>query len=110
VQRKLADYQYLTVNVEYGFIHNAILVVKNTQVDNLFTQPVDVFLAVRLLYAYQYHKSFADGGLTGSVDCDRRMPGTLYNYSHVLVLKNNFAGCKVTNKFVIAAVWGKNLY
>ena len=85
VQGELADDQNVASRVEDGAVHYAVFIVKDAEVHDFLAEPVDVFLSVCFLDAYQYQQTPSDGRLAMSVDGHRCVCGALYHYSHVLV-------------------------
>lgn len=86
VEGELADNQYLAVCFKNGFVHYAVFVIENAQVDYLLAKPVDIFFSIGFFDAYEYHEALSNGGFAGSVDGDGSVSGTLYHYSHVVLV------------------------
>ena len=46
----------------------------------------DIFFSIGFFDAYEYHEALSNGGFAGSVDGDGSVSGTLYHYSHVVLV------------------------
>ncbi len=53
VEGELRDDQHFAANIEQGAVHLALIVAKDTQVDNFISQGLDLNLAITLSYSQQ---------------------------------------------------------
>jgi hypothetical protein len=59
VEGELRDDQHFAANIEKGTVHLALIVTKDTQIDNFISQGLDLNLAIVLPYSKQYQESLA---------------------------------------------------
>ena len=82
VERELADDQRLALDVEYGAVHHALVVVENAEVADLLYQPCQVVVGIKVFYAQKDEQTLADGRLFAAADGDTGAANALYDCSH----------------------------
>ena len=68
-QRELRDYDDVTPSLKDTDVHHAVIIVKDTQTDNLLHQPVYVFLGVGFFYTQQDEITLTDLRLYHAANC-----------------------------------------
>src|SRR6266481_9848668 len=56
IQRELRDDQHFSTNIEKGTVHLALIVTKDTQIDNFISQGLYLNLAIVLSYSQQHQE------------------------------------------------------
>ena len=96
IERELAHYQGLTVDVYNRAVHYIVLVAENAQIGYLFNKPFDVFRTVLVAHTKQNEKALLDGSfLVGVNTLDVHNPHagaahTLYDCSHSLIFRQRY--------------------
>src|SRR6266542_354513 len=81
-QSELADEQDVPLNFLDRSVHDALLVVENSQANNLAAQPFDVLRRVGFLHGQQNEKPFLNRAADLAVDGDGSFGDTLNNRAH----------------------------
>ena len=97
-KRELADNQNIPVHISEAAVHDALLIVENSESGNFPAKPRGIFFIVSVFNAQQDQESVLNGRLDDALDGDGSMADSLNDCSHGFVNLNGETECgaKVT--------------
>lgn len=104
MQGELADDHYFAIYLFDVFIHQALVIAKHAQLNDLLSQPVGIFFGIGCFHTQQYHKAGAYGGLHIPVysNAGRRYP--LNNCTHTANVQRIWQNCiAIAGYFILLA-------